>query len=130
MKEYYSERFRWIFNYTSKNFFYCLLKTLCIIVGLPLYVISVAIEMVFTFVNMIFCWIPIFGMVIGLICKAIIFVFDKTFFICILTDLKRWIIAHPKEAVSEQATENQSDTATEAVIDDVDVLKDTDDVNS
>lgn len=97
MKEYYSERFNWIFKYTSKNFFYCLAKTLCIIVGLPIYCVMVAVEMVLTFVNMIFSWIPILGMVIGVICKAIIYVIDKTFFICILTDVGKWKQSHRQE---------------------------------
>lgn len=97
MKEYYSERFNWIFEYTSKNFFYCLAKTLCIIVGLPIYCVMVAVEMVLTFVNMIFSWIPVLGMVIGVICKAIIYLVEKTFFICILTDLGKWIRSHKKE---------------------------------
>ena len=59
MKEYYSERFNWIFKYTSKSFFYCLAKTLCITIGLPIYCVMVAVEMVLTFVNMIFAWFPI-----------------------------------------------------------------------
>lgn len=96
MKEYYSERFNWVFRYTSKSFFYCLLKTLCLIVGLPIYCVAVAVEMVMTFVNMIFCWIPVLGVVVGVICKSIIFLFDKTFFLCILTDVGKWRAAHAK----------------------------------
>ena len=97
MREYYAERFNWIFNYTSKNFGYCLLKTLCLIVGLPIYAVCVALEMVLTAVNMLFCWIPILGMVVGVICKAIIFVLDKTFYICILTDIGKWKKTHKAE---------------------------------
>ena len=97
MKEYYSERFSWIFRYTSKNVLYCLAKTLCLVIGLPIYCVMVAVDMVLTFVNMIFCWIPILGMVIGVICKAIIYVIDKTFFICILTDIGKWRQTHKQE---------------------------------
>lgn len=112
MKEYYSERFNWIFKYTSKNFFYCLAKTLCLIVGLPVYCVTVAAEMVLTFVNMLFCWIPILGMVIGVICKSIIYVIDKTFFICILTDLKKWNQAH-KQAVEYDVADAEEQAAEE-----------------
>ena len=107
MKEYYSERFNWIFHYTSKNFLYCLLKTLCLIVGLPIYAVCVAVEMLLTFVNMIFSWIPILGMVIGVICKAIIYVLDKTFFICILTDIGKWKQSH-KDEVEYDVTDADS----------------------
>ena len=79
MKEYYSERFYWIFNYTRKDFLYCLLKTLCVIVGLPIYAIAFAIEMVFTAINMIFCWIPVLGVVVTVICKSIVWLFGMTF---------------------------------------------------
>lgn len=97
MKQYYLERFQWIFNYTSKNFFYGLIKTLCIIVGLPIYAVMFAVEMVLTFVNMLFCWIPVLNVVVQVICKAIIFVIDKTFFICILPDIGKWRACHKQE---------------------------------
>lgn len=117
-KQYYSERFHWIFRYTSKSFLYCLAKTLCLIVGLPIYAVMFAVEMVLTFVNMIFCWIPILGMVIGIICKAIIFVVDKTFYICILTDIGKWREAHKTEPDYEVV-----DDADESIaeVEDVDV---------
>lgn len=97
MKQYYLERLHWIFNYTSKNFFYCLAKTLCLIVGIPIYAVMFALEMVLTFVNMIFSVIPVLNVVVGIICKAIIFVVDKTFFICILTDIGKWRAVHKQE---------------------------------
>lgn len=110
MKEYYAERFNWIFNYTSKSFFYCLLKTLCLIVGLPIYAVCIAVEMVFTFINMLFCWIPILGMVVGVICKAIIFVVDKTFFLCILTDIGQWRQTHKKESIDDVSSADDEQT--------------------
>ena len=90
MKEYYLERLHWIFNYTSNNFFYCLFKTLCLVVGIPLYAVMFVVEMVLTFVNMILGWIPILGMVVTVICKSIIWVTDKSFYICILPDIKAY----------------------------------------
>lgn len=102
-KQYYAERLNWIFRYTSRNFLYCIAKTLCLIVGVPIYAVMFAVEMVLTFVNMIFCWIPILGMVVGVICKAIIFVVDKAFYICILTDIGKWREAHKSEPEYEVA---------------------------
>ena len=90
MKEYYLERLHWIFNYTRKDFGYCLLKTLCVIVGLPLYAVSFVIEMIFTAINMLFCWIPILGVVMTVICKSVVWLFGKTFYVNILTDLKAY----------------------------------------
>ena len=97
MKEYYKQRWYWVFNYTSKNFGYCLLKTLCLIVGLPIYSVMFALEMVLTFINMIFSWIPILNTVILVICKALMFVFGSTFYICILTDIKKY-----KQAIANE----------------------------
>ena len=112
MKEYYLERLHWIFNYTSKKFFYCLLKTLCLVVGIPIYVVAFVIEMVFTAINMIFCWIPILGVVITVICKSIVWLFGNTFYINILTDLKAYKKAHVH--VVEYEVEDAQDEAENA----------------
>lgn len=90
MKEYYLNRFKWIFNYTSRNFWYVIAKTLCIIVGLPIYAAVFAVEMVLTFVNMLFCWIPVLRVLITVICKGTILIIDKLYYICILTDLGKF----------------------------------------
>ena len=113
MKEYYSERFYWIFNYTRKDFLYCLLKTLCVIIGLPIYAVAFAIEMIFTAINMIFCWIPVLGVVVTVICKSIVWLFGITFYLNILTDLKAYKEARVlhydvEDAESEEPAEEQT----------------------
>lgn len=108
MKEYYLERLQWIFRYTSRNFFYCIAKTLCLIVGVPIYAVMFAVEMVLTFINMIFSVIPILNVVVGIICKSIIFITDKTFFICILTDIGKWRATHKKEVDYEVEDDEQN----------------------
>ena len=90
MKEYYLNRLHWIFTYTSRNFWYCLGKTLCIIVGAPLYAVSFAIEMIFTFINMLFAWIPVLNTLVTVLCKCVIALFGFTFYICILTDIRAY----------------------------------------
>lgn len=90
MKEYYAHRFYWIFHYTSKNFWYCLAKTLCIVVGLPIYAAMFCVEMVLTFINMLFSWIPVLNMVVMVVCKSLITVVGSTFYLCILPDLKKF----------------------------------------
>ena len=89
-RQYYSERFFWAFNYTSKGLGYCLLKTLCLVVGLPLFALSFVIDVLFTVVNMLLCWIPILGVVVTVICKAITSLFGLSFYLCILTDLSSY----------------------------------------
>lgn len=90
MKEFYLNRFNWIFNYTSRNFLYVVLKTLCIVVGLPVYCVVFAAEMVLTFVNMLFCWIPVLSMVVTVVCKGVIWLIDKLYYINVLTDLDKF----------------------------------------
>ena len=97
MKEYYKLRWYWVFNYTSKNFGYCLLKTLCLVIGLPIYSVMFALEMVLTAVNMLFCWIPILNTVIFIICKSLMVAFGSTFYLTILTDIKKY-----KEAAKQE----------------------------
>lgn len=121
MKQYYKERFGWIFRYTSRNFFYCIAKTLCIIVGLPIYAVMFIVEMIFTAINMIFSWIPILNVVVMVICKSIIYVCDKTFYISILTDIKKYNAAMREEPEYEVADAEVSEEETK----DVDINKPT-----
>lgn len=117
MLNYYKERFYWIFSFTSRNFFYCLAKSLCILVGLPIYLVAFTVEMILTFVNMIFGWIPVLNVVVTVICKSLIYVFDKTFYICILTDIKKYRLAMKQEPeysitdVSDTGEENNTESA-------------------
>ena len=113
MKQYYSERFHWIFNYTRRDFLYCLLKTLCVVVGLPVYAVAFVVEMVFTAINMIFSWIPILNVVVTVICKAIVWLFGLTFYINVLTDLKEYKATHAVQYEVEDATEELPEVATE-----------------
>ena len=113
MKEYYSARFFWIFNYTRKDVGYCILKTLCIILGLPIYAVSFVVEILFTFINMLFGWIPIVGILITTICKAVVWLFSMTFYITILTDLKAYkaVDTIQYEFVDEADTATTDDNA-------------------
>lgn len=104
MKEYYQQRLYWIFHYTGRNFWYCLAKTLCLIVGVPIYAVCFVLEMVLTAINMLFSWIPILNVVVMVICKCLVTVFGSTFYLCILTDLKRY-----KEATSTEIEYEVSD---------------------
>ena len=90
MKEYYLQRLHWIFNYRNKNFFYCLFKTLCLIIGVPIYAASFVMEMLFTGINMLFSWIPVLNVVMMVICKAFVWLFGSTFYVCILPDVKAY----------------------------------------
>ena len=113
MKEYYKQRWHWVFNYTSKNFGYGLLKTLCLVVGLPIYSVMFVLEMLLTGINMIFSWIPILSTVILVICKSLMIVFGSTFYICILTDIKKYKEATKEEIDYEVVDADETDTQDE-----------------
>ena len=104
MKEYYQQRFHWIFRYTSKNFWYCIAKTLCIVVGLPIYSVMFLVEMALTLVNMLFCWIPVLNDVVTVVCKALMSLVGWTFYICILPDIKQY-----RQATAEEVQYDVSD---------------------
>lgn len=104
MKEYYQQRFHWIFRYTSKNFWYCIAKTLCIVVGLPIYSVMFLVEMALTLVNMLFCWIPVLNVVVTVVCKALMSLVGWTFYICILPDIKQY-----RQATAEEIQYDVSD---------------------
>lgn len=112
MKQYYLNRLHWIFNYTSSSVLYCIFKTLCLVLGVPLYAVAFAVEMILTFVNMLFCWIPVLNVVITVVCKGLIFVVDKVFYICILPDLKAFREIKPIEESEYQSSEESIDEVT------------------
>ncbi|MEG2015012.1 MAG: hypothetical protein RR086_04695, partial [Clostridia bacterium] len=75
MKNYYIEQFQWIFAFRSHNFFYCVLKVVCILVGLPIHIVLLLVDLVNTLIYSIFSFIPILntvfmflGKIISLIC--------------------------------------------------------------
>ena len=109
MKVYYRQRFYWIFHYTSKNFFYVSAKTLCIAIGLPLYCVAIAAEMILTVVNLLLGWIPALGMLITVICKALIFVVNLPYYICVLPDIREYLKAVKAEPEYEVSDEEQQD---------------------
>lgn len=120
MKEYYQQRFHWIFRYTSKNFWYCIAKTLCIVVGLPIYSVMFLVEMALTLVNMLFCWIPVLNVVVTVVCKALMSLVGWTFYICILPDIKQYRQATAEEIqydVSDADADASEDQNTEEVVD-------------
>lgn len=117
VKEYYLNRFKWIFNYTSNNFFYIIGKTACLLVGLPIYLAVFAVEMVLTFVNMLFCWIPILSVVVTVICKGTILIIDQLYYICILTDLRNYREATVAEPDIAEADYEIYETTDEAATD-------------
>lgn len=120
MKEYYQQRFHWIFCYTSKNFWYCIAKTLCIVVGLPIYSVMFLVEMALTLVNMLFCWIPVLNVVVTVVCKALMSLVGWTFYICILPDIKQYRQATAEEIqydVSDADADASEEQNTEEVVD-------------
>lgn len=120
MKEYYQQRFHWIFRYTSKNFWYCIAKTLCIVVGLPIYSVMFLVEMALTLVNMLFCWIPVLNVVVTVVCKALMSLVGWTFYICILPDIKQYRQATAEEIqydVSDADADTSEEQNTEEVVD-------------
>ena len=120
MKEYYQQRFHWIFRYTSKNFWYCIAKTLCIVVGLPIYSVMFLVEMALTLVNMLFCWIPVLNVVVTVVCKALMSLVGWTFYICFLPDIKQYRQATAEEIqydVSDADADASEEQNTEEVVD-------------
>ena len=75
-----------------------------------------AVEMILTGVNMIFSWIPILNVVVTVICKSLIFLTDKTFYICILTDIKKF-----REAMQEQPEYEVSEADVDSSANDIDI---------
>lgn len=69
---------------------------------------------------MLFSWIPVLNVFVMVICKSLIYLLDKTFYVCILTDLKKFKDAMKKEPEYE---------VEDAVTDSEEFSQDSDSVN-
>ncbi len=90
MKGQYLEKFQWLFRYTSKNFAYCLVKSLCLVVGLPLFAISFVAQMALLLVNVALHWIPILNILAMLVAKILRPILDLPFALCIAPDIAEY----------------------------------------
>lgn len=118
MKQYYADRFRWIFNYRNKNFLYGLAKTLCIVVGLPCYLVSIVVEFALTVVNALFCWIPLLNVAVQVVCKVLVTIVNIPFYWCILPDISAYNVwERAQQGEGEQPTTEQP--ATEQAVEDL-----------
>ncbi len=106
MKQYYLDRFRWIFTYRKRSFGYCLAKTVCLILGVPLYAVLFAVEMLLTLINMLFSVIPLLNVIVLTVCKLLIYICDGGFWLCVLPDISAYRAAHreePEYSVSDES---------------------------
>ncbi|MBR2975006.1 MAG: hypothetical protein IKC47_04605 [Clostridia bacterium] len=110
MKQYYQDRFSWIFTYRKKGFLYGLIKTLCIVVGFPCYVVSFVTEMALTLVNALFCWIPLLNVVVQVVCKVLVAIVNIPFYWCVLPDIG----AYNDWEKAQQAAEDEQSDCTQA----------------
>ncbi|HPG91927.1 MAG TPA: hypothetical protein PK675_00780 [Clostridia bacterium] len=126
LQEYFSSRIKAIFTYTSNKWYYVALKTLCVVIGVPLYFVMVPLDFLTFVLYALFSWIPILNTVMLVLCKLLSFVFSIGYYIAILPDAKKYAdIAREKlrfEKEMEEQTknekhdnENQTDTEIEGL---------------
>lgn len=109
MKEYYLDRLNWIFTYRNKGFAYCLLKTLCLIIGVPLYAVLFVVEMAVTLLYALFSVIPLLNVIFLFISKCIMFVCNLGFYLNILTDIKEYKQTHNKDSLGKETAISEED---------------------
>ena len=110
IKQYYRDRFSWIFSYRKKGFLYGLVKTLCLIVGLPCYLVALVVEFALTFVNALFSWIPLLNVVVQVVCKVVIAIVNIPFYWCVLPDIGAYSDWEKAQQALEQDQIDQQET--------------------
>ncbi len=98
---YYKGRFQRIFTYTGKKWYYLLAKTLCITVGLPLYVALLPLDAVNFFIYALFSFIPYVNTFFLFICRIVSIICGAGHYIAILPDAKMYIERHKQELQDE-----------------------------
>ena len=110
LQEYFSSRIKAIFTYTSKKWYYVILKTLCVIIGAPLYFALIPLDLLTFVLYALFSWIPILNTVVLILCKTLSFVFSVGYYIAILPDAKKFADIAKEKLRFEKETEVQTNT--------------------
>lgn len=103
---YYKGRFQRIFTYTSKKWYYVIAKTLCVAVGLPLYVALLPLDIVNFLLYALFSFIPVLNVFFLFICRVLSIICGAGHYIGILPDAKMYIERH-KEELKQEFLQNQ-----------------------
>lgn len=114
--DYYKLRFSRIFAYNSTKWYMVIAKTLCIIVGLPLFVVLIPIDLLFFLVYALLGWIPFLGLFILFICKALSFVWSIGYYIAILPDIKQYIKEDNEAALAEKEAETAQEDGSQQIL--------------
>ncbi|MDD4833063.1 MAG: hypothetical protein PHI78_05250 [Clostridia bacterium] len=115
LQEYFSSRIKAIFTYTSNKWYYIILKTLCVIIGAPLYFALIPLDLLTFVLYALFSWIPILNTVILILCKTLSFVFSVGYYIAILPDAKKFADIAKEKLRFEKETEEQTNTESVAI---------------
>jgi len=110
LQEYFSSRIKAIFTYTSKKWYYIILKTLCVVIGAPLYFALIPLDLLTFVLYALFSWIPILNTVVLILCKTLSFVFSVGYYIAILPDAKKFADIAKEKLRFEKETEVQTNT--------------------
>ncbi len=106
MKDFYLDRLKWIFTYRNNTFFYVLAKTLCLIVGVPVYAVLFIVEILSAVLFSLLRYIPVLNVVFQLVFMLLMAIASLGFLINVLPDLKEYQATHKREdaAQSEQTS--------------------------
>lgn len=109
-RKYYGRRLFYAFHYSNKNVFYCIFKTLCMIVGAILAVPLFIVDMAITFVYMLFMWIPILNVVMLFLFRILTRICGIGFYIAIGPDLPQYLKEYRQEILLNQLSNNFDQT--------------------
>lgn len=98
---YYKGRFQRIFIYTGKKWYYIIAKTLCVAVGLPLYVALLPLDIVNFLIYALFSFIPYLNTFFLFICRTVSIICGAGHYIAILPDAKMYMERHKQELKEE-----------------------------
>lgn len=115
MKEHYGSRIRAIFTYTNSKWYYVALKTLCVIVGAPLYFALLPVDFLIFIVYALFSWVPILSVFMLALCKILNIVTAVGYYIAIIPDAKAFINESKRKHAEELEAERLADEVTKAL---------------
>jgi hypothetical protein len=112
MRDYYITRIRNIFTYTDKRAHYVIFKTLCIIIGAPLFFVLLPVDLLVYFIYALFSWIPVLSTFFLVVCKALSYVCSVGYYIALLPDAKKYIMIYKAKLQAEKAEILETEEAT------------------
>lgn len=99
----YRNRIVSIITFRSRKWYYCIIKALCALIGLPLYVVLLPVDFLLACVYALFSGVPFLRELFFVVCKCLGYIVAVGYYIGVVPDARHYIAEAKAQAALERA---------------------------